>query len=276
MQLLVAIILLVAVTCSGARAEKHVVTKPGIMCRSSAALATLTLPGGDSRTHRLPRKGWETPMAEEGGCRDLKIGQLLDVVKAFTNTAIVTLDDQPEETSPAFYVAPIIDLAPASGSHPETKMPSSPEHRSGPDDPLSETALTGLLGQDEGVFIKAHPEGECSNPEPGVERCFYHAVDPENCPVVAGCSNAIYEFHHGRMASFQTGLPREEDWKAAYRQAQERYPVLRQARTTAGESMFFKTRYGVLGFGRTFVQTTGLSPLWEISFSLTASAAGVE
>lgn len=253
MQLLVAIVILVAVACSGARAETHIVTRPGILCRSSAALAALTLPGGDSRTHRQPQKGWELPMAEKGGCQDLRIGQRLDVVKAFRNTAIVTLDDGPEEAPPAFYVAPVIDLA-----------------------PVPEGALTSLLGQDEDVFIKAHPDGECSHPQPGVDRCVYHAVDPESCPVASRCSSAIYEFHAGRMVSFQTSLSRGEDWKVAYRQAQGRYPVLRRARTTAGESTFFKTGYGALGFGRTFVQTTGSAPLWEMSFSLTGPAAGAE
>lgn len=276
MQLLVAIVILVAVACSGARAETHIVTRPGILCRSSAALAALTLPGGDSRTHRQPQKGWELPMAEKGGCKDLRIGQRLDVVKAFRNTAIVTLDDGPEEVPPAFYVAPVIDLAPETEPHPEPVVPSGREHRSGPDSPVPEKALTSLLGQDEDVFIKAHPDGECSHPQPGVDRCVYHAVDPESCPVASRCSSAIYEFHDGRMVSFQTSLSRGEDWKVAYRQAQGRYPVLRRARTTAGESTFFKTGYGALGFGRTFVQTTGSAPLWEMSFSLTGPAAGAE
>lgn len=269
--------MIVVIAGSGAWAEDHVVVKPGIMCRSSAALAILTLPGGDSRTHRLPPRDRDLTTAGKGGCQDLRIGQFLNVVKMFRNTAIVTLVvDKPWEGPPAFYIAPTIDLAPASGRQSEPTTPPSQVPRFRRDESMSEMILTSLIGQDEDVFIKAHPEGDCSDPQPGVESCVYQAVGQGKCPVAFRCSNAIYEFHHGRMTSFQTGLSLERDWKAAYRLAQEHYPVLKRARTAAGESTFFETGGGILGFGHTFVQNNGSSPAWEISFSLAASAAEAE
>jgi len=274
--LMAALIMILVATGPGAEAEDHVVIKPGIMCRSSTALATLTLPGGDSRTHRLPPNDRDLATAGTGGCEDLSIGRTLNVVKAFRNTAIVTLDDDRQIGSTTFYIAPIIDLAPASVPHPKPTAALSPERILGHDDRMSETNLTNLIGQDEDAFIKTHPQGECSKPEPGVERCIYRTVDRRSCPIGFGCSNVIYEFRNGRLTSFQTSFLLEEDWKAADRLALKRYPVLKRVRTVAAESTFFKTGRGILGFGRTFMQTNELSPVWELRFPLAEADTEVE
>ncbi len=80
------------------------------MCSSSEALAVLTLHGGNSRTHRETPEAPDLDLARRGGCQDLQIGQKLNVLERFQNTAIVVQAAGPWSTTASRFVAPLIDL----------------------------------------------------------------------------------------------------------------------------------------------------------------------
>ena len=95
---------------SVAEAEEAIVAKPGIMCSSSEALATLTLHSGNSRTHREKPEARDLDLASRGGCQDLQIGERLSVLERFRNTAIVVPAADPSTAMADRFVAPLIDL----------------------------------------------------------------------------------------------------------------------------------------------------------------------
>ena len=94
-----------------ANAQELEAIRPGLMCHSAAALATLTLPNGDSRTHRTARPA-DSTTAAAGGCIDIPLGARVTVLQAFHNTSIVTYG--PSGTPP--YVIPNIDFQPGGGA----------------------------------------------------------------------------------------------------------------------------------------------------------------
>jgi hypothetical protein len=99
---------------AAAQAEDLVATRPGVMCHSAAALAKLTLPGGDSRTHLPNPSAADQKLAESGGCSDILLGQHVTVLQAFHNTSIV----RDRVAGNATLVVPNIDFEPADATGP--------------------------------------------------------------------------------------------------------------------------------------------------------------
>jgi len=97
-------------------AEDITAQKPGLMCVSAAALARLTLPGGDSRTHRFGASGAESTIARQGGCVNIVLGSKATVLQQRLNTSIVSYPAGAANSS--IYVVPNIDFseAPSEGS----------------------------------------------------------------------------------------------------------------------------------------------------------------
>ena len=75
---------------AAAAADDRVAIRPGVMCASAAALASLTLPDGDSRTHAPQPQPRDLATARQGGCRDLVMGSLVQVRTAHRNSSVVT------------------------------------------------------------------------------------------------------------------------------------------------------------------------------------------
>jgi hypothetical protein len=103
-----------AASISAAQAEDLVATRPGLMCQSTAALARLTLPGGDSRTHLPHPAAADQQLADTGGCYDLWLGERVTVIEAFHNTSIVVTGTE----DPTHRVIPNIDFEPADATGP--------------------------------------------------------------------------------------------------------------------------------------------------------------
>ena len=81
----------------------------GVMCLSAKALAVLTLPDGDSRTHQPRLRDSDRQIAEEGGCIDLDPAMRLSVYQSFHNTSLV-LPTQRSGARGPLYRVPNIDL----------------------------------------------------------------------------------------------------------------------------------------------------------------------
>ncbi|MGF7134479.1 hypothetical protein P3T40_005983 [Paraburkholderia sp. EB58] len=102
-----------------AQADDLIASHPGVMCASADALAHLTLPSGDSRTHTAAPEPQMLTLAASGGCIDIKPGIRVTAQKAFKNTSVVTYrgpDAQIDQT----FVVPNIDFVPATGEHTQT------------------------------------------------------------------------------------------------------------------------------------------------------------
>jgi hypothetical protein len=274
-------VLVLAAAPSLGWAEDLIVIKPGIMCRSRAALAALTIHGGDSRTHRNPPSAQDLTVARIGGCQDLSIGQTLRVVKAFRNTLeVVDPGGNPDQASSGILVAPSIDLGPVSrqpvsaaeaAPQDEQDEPEEPEQAQ-EDDPMSDVALNALIGTDEGSFLRMHPGGMCVQNGPGRETCAYNAGsystgNQADCPFMYACTNAIYGFHDGRLTSYQVGLHFEYEWKRAYNAALAHYGRSISVSNATGASAFFRTKAGILAFGHTSGRP-GRPPTWAIRYYL--------
>lgn len=83
--------------------------RQGVMCLSARALAILTLPNGDSRTHQATQRLGDLQLADAGGCVDLLPTMQLSVVRSFHNTSLVLTAGQDGEQGPLYRV-PNIDL----------------------------------------------------------------------------------------------------------------------------------------------------------------------
>ncbi len=88
-------------------ADDLVAVRPGVLCASAAALASLTLPGGDSRTHVPSPRPQDLATARRGGCNDVVLGHLVEVRAAHRNSSVVT---SPGSSDPLF--APNVDFQP--------------------------------------------------------------------------------------------------------------------------------------------------------------------
>ncbi len=243
---------MLAVVQDVASANDIVVSKPGVMCNSSQALAKLTLPGGDSRTHQGPTPQSYLDIAVAGGCRDLQIGQRLTVVKSFKNTVVVSLGDDGEGHGSRNLVAPLIDfdqVATASRAGNASSVP----------DPIMDVPI----GINQADFVRIHGAGNCVDSADGGRQCYYSGKTKSNCPAEFSCYATIYEFVHGVLVAFHTQLVSESDWVQLYRLTLATFgsPVT----TTAawGMSTSFNTGVGVLDFAR----KTGSPPSWHVTLS---------
>ncbi len=99
------------------------------MCVSAKALAILTLPNGDSRTHQARQRMGDLQIAQDGGCVDLQPDMALSVYHSYHNTSLVFTTLQDGGRSPMYRV-PNIDL--------QTSALSTDE--AGPAAPLPDTA----------------------------------------------------------------------------------------------------------------------------------------
>lgn len=109
------IALLITALTSEARAGDMVAMKPGLLCASPAALATLTLPDGSSRAAnpRFVRSG-DTMLKVRGGCVDIPPGLRVTVLEAFKRTATVMADPGDGHGRRRFTI-PLVDFAAAEG-----------------------------------------------------------------------------------------------------------------------------------------------------------------
>jgi hypothetical protein len=81
---------LVIATAAPAQAQQLVAVRPGVMCTSAAALALLTMPNGDSRTHSPSATQQDRNVASDGGCIDIPLGAAVVVEQGFKNTSIAS------------------------------------------------------------------------------------------------------------------------------------------------------------------------------------------
>ncbi len=100
-------LLILAAAASPARAGHATPVRPGIMCLSAQALAILTLPDGDSKTHGPDPSAATLAIASAGGCIDLSPAARLTVHATYRNTSRVTLSDTLQAVT---YTVPNIDL----------------------------------------------------------------------------------------------------------------------------------------------------------------------
>ncbi len=92
-----------------------VAIRPGVMCASAAALASLTLPSGDSRTHGASPRPQDLAVARQGGCGDVTLGHAVLVQTRHHNTSVVTTGDPAAPVVVAnIDFQPLADPAPAS------------------------------------------------------------------------------------------------------------------------------------------------------------------
>ncbi|WGS48720.1 hypothetical protein LFL96_13115 [Paraburkholderia sp. D15] len=107
------IALLLAAGCIGthAMAADLIATKSGVMCVSPQALAQLTLPNGESRSHGASATPEQLAQAQAGGCIDIQPGITVSVVSARKNTSVVTYQ-RPGATARDTFVIPNIDFSP--------------------------------------------------------------------------------------------------------------------------------------------------------------------
>ncbi len=96
------------------------------MCVSSEALAILTLPNGDSKTHRPMPDGKDRQIASAGGCIDLLPSMELTVYQSYHNTSLVVVTEEGQVLS-TVYRAPNIDLQPALAVPPGVSSPRNVE-----------------------------------------------------------------------------------------------------------------------------------------------------
>ncbi len=98
-----------------ASAEELVAIKPGVMCASSDALARLTLPSGDSRTHGAAARPDDLSAAVSGGCIDIPLGARVQVQQAFRNTSRVIYAG-PDAPAGGVVTVPNVDFAPVGAA----------------------------------------------------------------------------------------------------------------------------------------------------------------
>lgn len=114
-----------------AMAADLIATKPGVMCVSAQALAQLTLPNGESRSHGATATPEQLAQAQAGGCIDIQPGITVNVLTARKNTSVVSYQ-RPGSTTVETFVVPNIDFSPvftddAAASQPaaQTQAPAS-------------------------------------------------------------------------------------------------------------------------------------------------------
>lgn len=144
----------VALACfsSAAAAAELTADQPGVMCASAAALAQLTLPGGDSRTHRPGASPAELTAAQQGGCVDIPHGLSVTVLQHHQNTSVVSYADQTGALHTM--VVPNADFRDADAATPPNIRPAQSADASAPPvgQAASVTPLTAGPGRTEDPF----------------------------------------------------------------------------------------------------------------------------
>ena len=112
---------------NAAMAADLIATKPGVMCVSTQALAELTLPNGESRSHGDAATPAQLAEAQAGGCLDIQPGMTVSVQMAHKNTSVVSYQRPGSATSETF-VIPNIDFVPvfAEGEEDDTAQAARP------------------------------------------------------------------------------------------------------------------------------------------------------
>lgn len=94
-----------------AMAADLIATKPSVMCTSTQALAQLTLPDGNSRTHGDTATPAQIAEAQTGGCVDIQPGMTVSVQTARKNTSVVSYQ-RPGSNAQETFVIPNVDFVP--------------------------------------------------------------------------------------------------------------------------------------------------------------------
>jgi hypothetical protein len=92
-------------------ASDLIATKPGVMCTSTQALAQLTLPDGDSRSHGDAATPAQLAEVQAGGCVDIQPGMTVSVQTAHKNTSVVSYQRRGSNAQQTF-VIPNVDFVP--------------------------------------------------------------------------------------------------------------------------------------------------------------------
>ncbi len=88
-----------------------IATKSGVMCTSTQALAQLTLPDGNSRSHGDTATPAQLAQAQAGGCVDIQPGMTVSVQAAHKNTSVVSYQ-RPGSNAQETFVIPNVDFVP--------------------------------------------------------------------------------------------------------------------------------------------------------------------
>ena len=259
--MLVAGLMLVSVT-PAAEADEAVVIRPGVMCSSPRALAALTLPNGDSRTHRGVSIERYLEIARTGGCSDLQIGQKLDVSKSFRNTAVVTLVGNRQEDDAAIFLAPLIDLEMGSPSAEVAEAASATggDRLPGARGPKADMIMDVPIGMARADFAKTHGDGKCVQSADGGLECYYSGTNKADCPGQYACYATIYEFLHGTLVAFHTQLVSQSDWVQLYRLTLAMFASPMPTTQAWGNATSFSTDVGVLESAHKM----GPPPSWHV------------
>ena len=112
---------------NAAMAADLIATKPGVMCVSTQALAELTLPNGESRSHGDAATPAQLAEAQAGGCLDIQPGMTVSVQMAHKNTSVVSYQ-RPGSATGETFVIPNIDFVPvfAEGEEDDTAQAARP------------------------------------------------------------------------------------------------------------------------------------------------------
>jgi hypothetical protein len=116
---------------NAATASDLIATKPGVMCVSTQALAELTLPSGESRSHGDAATPAQLAQAQAGGCLDIQPGMTVSVQTAHKNTSVVSFQ-RPGAAASETFVIPNIDFVPvfAEGEEDDTAQAEKPARAS--------------------------------------------------------------------------------------------------------------------------------------------------
>ncbi|WCM18569.1 hypothetical protein NDK50_14050 [Paraburkholderia bryophila] len=109
-----------------AMAADLISTKPGVMCVSAQALAQLTLPNGESRSHGATATPEQLAQAQAGGCIDIQPGITVNVLTARKNTSVVSYQ-RPGATTVETFVVPNIDFSPVFTDDAAASQPAAQE-----------------------------------------------------------------------------------------------------------------------------------------------------
>ena len=112
-----AVIALLALTASPAKADLLKAVRTGVMCTSADALAKLALPDGSSRSAAADAPPSINAIAQAGGCIDFPAGNIVVVQAARKNTSIVRSDTLTGEGVLGTFIVPNIDYAPYAPPH---------------------------------------------------------------------------------------------------------------------------------------------------------------
>ena len=261
--LLTAGLMLVSVTLV-AEADDAVVIRPGVMCSSPQALAALTLPNGDSRTHRGVSIERYLGIARKGGCSDLQVGQKLDVAKSFRNTAVVIPAGNLQGDGATVFLAPLIDLDLATPTQAADTAPAiSDDRRHALQGPKTDMIMDVPIGMARTDFAKAHGDGKCVPSADGGLECYYSGANKADCPGQYACYATIYEFVHGTLVAFHTQLVSQSDWIQLYRLTLAMFASPVPTTQAWGNSTSFSTDNGVLEFAHKM----GPPPSWHVILS---------